>query len=118
MAKFQVSMNKFRVSLTFQERAALSRPDIVLEANRLTSTELGKLPSKRDLGTRISKRGLFSGITREYRAGTKKILVIGKSGSGKSCLKIKFSHPTLDELWYCGTDADKVKVIVDQALGI
>jgi hypothetical protein len=41
----------------------------------------------------------------EYRSNSKKVVVLGSlRGSGAS-LKITLSHPSIDEIWVCGSAA-------------
>jgi hypothetical protein len=44
----------------------------------------------------------------EYRAHQAKIIVLGNPRKSRSFLKLSFMHPTIDEIWYFGADAEAV----------
>jgi hypothetical protein len=46
---------------------------------------------------------LIGGVLGGYRKGEAKIIALGYSG--RSYLKISLIHPTLDQIWYFGSDA-------------
>jgi hypothetical protein len=64
-----------------------------------------EFPGKAALGERVSKAILFPGVMGAYRSDSKRVLVLGNlRGSGLS-LKIALSHPSIDEIWVCGSEA-------------
>jgi hypothetical protein len=110
MATFTFSKFGFSINLNGRERRALNRPSLVLEKSRLITAELSDFPGKATLGVKISKHMLFFGVAGEYRSNSKKYLVFGRlSGSGQA-LKIKISHPSIDEIWVCGSKAEQLEV--------
>lgn len=105
MASFSFSNVSLTIHLNGRERRALGRPNLVLEKSRLKSVELADLPGKESLGMKTSKFSLFSGAMGEYRTNSKRILVLGSSKTG---LLIKVSHPSIDEVWFCGFQAKEL----------
>ena len=106
MASLSFSKVSLTIHLNGRERRALGRPNLVLEKSRLKSAELADLPGKESLGMKTSKFSLFSGSMGEYRTNSKRVLVLGSSKTG---LLIKLSHPSIDEVWFCGSQAKELE---------
>ena len=107
MAKLLVTGKNLQVSLTARERKLLGRPNFTLDPTRISKVEIGagvKLP---ELGTKVSRRSILGGVLGEYRAGARKIMVLGKARALRHLI-IKLKHPTIDEIIYCGNDADAI----------
>ena len=108
MATFSFSKLAFSINLNGREKRALNRPSLVLEKTRLISAEFAEFPGKATLGIKISKHILFLGLVGEYRSNSKRTLVLGRLGSSEHALKIKVSHPSIDELWVLGSQAESL----------
>lgn len=108
MARLTISRDSLLVGFTTREKRVLGRPDIKLQRNRIKSANVETEFKSRDLGTRVSRRSLFGGLLGEYRRDQSKIIVLGKPGQSGSFLKLSLSHPTIDEIWYFGADAEAV----------
>jgi hypothetical protein len=105
MATYSFTNQTFNIRLTSRERKALGRPNLNLEKARVLAVDLLEFPGKAALGVRVSKSVLFPGVMGEYRSNSKKFVVLGNlRGSGAS-LKIRLSHPSIDEIWVCGSAA-------------
>ena len=107
VATFGFSKAGFRIILNGREKRALSRPGLLLEKSRLISAELADFPDKASLGMKVSKRLMFFGVTGEYRTNSKRTLVFGKLGG--QALKIRISHPGIDEIWVSGPQATELE---------
>jgi len=108
MARLITNTDHLLVGFTTREKRVLSRPDVKLQRNRIKSATVETDFKSRDLGTRVSRRSLFGGLLGEYRRDQSKIIVLGKPGQSGSFLKLSLSHPTIDEIWYFGADAEVV----------
>ena len=96
MAKINIQGKQLKVSFSPRERHLLGRPDLSLELQRITDVSVVSRPKTIDLGRKVSKSSLFGGPTGEYRSGSKKILLLGRSSS---YIRINLSHPSVDEVW-------------------
>jgi hypothetical protein len=105
MSTYSFTNQTFNISLTSRERKILGRPSLKLEKSRVLAAEFAEFPGKGALGLRISRGVLFSGVMGEYRSNSKKILVLGNLRSSGANLKITLSHPSIDEIWVCGSSA-------------
>jgi hypothetical protein len=108
MARLTISGDTLLLGFTTREKRVLGRPDIKLQRNRIKSATVETEFKSRDLGTTVSRRSLFGGLLGEYRREQSKIIVLGKPGKSGSFLKLSLSHPTIDEIWYFGADAEVV----------
>ena len=105
MATYSFTNQSFNIRLTSRERRALGRPSLNLEKSRVLAIEFAEFPGKGALGLKVSRGVLFPGVMGEYRTNSKKFVVLGNlRGSGAS-LKITLSHPSIDEIWVCGSAA-------------
>jgi hypothetical protein len=105
MATYSFTNHTFNIKLTSRESKALGRPNLSLDKARVLAVNLLEFPHKSALGARVSKGVLFPGVMGEYRSNSKKVVVLGSlRGSGAS-LKITLSHPSIDEIWVCGSAA-------------
>jgi hypothetical protein len=102
MATFTFSKNALHVNLSSGERRALRRTGLTVEKYRLLQVGLEQFPGKLDLGVKISRTMLFGGVLGEYRSNTKKLFVLGNPGRSELSLRIRISHPNIDEIWVCG----------------
>jgi hypothetical protein len=110
MAVYSFTKNTFNIELTSRERKVLGRPSLRLEKSRVLAAEFADFPGKGALGLRISRGVLFPGVMGEYRSNSMKVVVFGSlRGSGAS-LKITLSHPSIDEIWVCGSKAEQLEV--------
>ncbi len=109
MAIYSFRQLAFSINLNGRERRALGRPNLVLEKSRLLSVEMAQFPTKESLGIKISKFSLFSGAMGEFRSNTKRTLVLGNLRGSAESLKIKVSHPSIDEIWVCGSGAKELE---------
>ena len=107
MARAALNRGNLQISLSSRERYLLRRPNISIELVRVISAALEDFPGRKSLGMRLSGRPLLGGLTGEYRFGSRKIIVLGRRGGGRF-LRIKLSHPTLDEIWYLGRDSEEL----------
>jgi len=107
MASIAVGPKSLSVSLGVRERSILGRPNLSIDLTRITSFEIAELPGAADLGTRLSKRPFLGGLTGEWRSGSSRIVVLGGKAGAKA-LKISLLHPTIDEIWYSGSDIEQV----------
>ena len=103
MAKIVYSAGKAEIKLSSVESYRLGRASIQFELSRITKVEVIKLPSKASLGVRITKGLLGTGITGEYRAGSKKVLVVGRAGA--QGVKISLRNPAFDDIYLASNDA-------------
>ena len=110
------SFNKINFTARFNwlESRVLDRPQLVLERSRLIVHEPSVIPSKRELGLRVSKKSLLLGLFGEYRTGTSKTLVLGNPRGSELSLKIKVVHPSFDFIWICGPQAKEVEKQLSQ----
>ena len=109
MATFSFTKLAFSINLNGQERRALGRPNLILEKSRLSTVEMAEFPGKAALGIKISKFSLFAGAVGEYRSNTKRTLVLGHLRGSAKALKITISHPSIDEIWVCGSSAQDLE---------
>jgi hypothetical protein len=107
MARFVVTSKHLEVALSAIERRVLGRPNLKIELNRISDVSLGSGIKIAELGDKVSRSSIFSGILGEYRAGTKKIMVLSKSRAAKH-LVITLKHPTVDEIRYTGKDIESL----------
>jgi hypothetical protein len=103
MAKVVFSTSKAEIKLSSIEAYRLGRSSIQFELSRVTKVETIKLPSKAVLGVRVGKGLLGTGLTGEYRMGSKKVLVIGRAGA--QGVKISLNHPAFDHIYLASKDA-------------
>lgn len=108
MATISITSKKLQINLSTRERYLLGRPNLALDLIRVDTATLEPNPARRDFGVRTSKRPMFGKAFGEYRYGSRKLLVFGTPRKGGQFLKIKLSHPTIDEIWYFGKDAAEV----------
>ncbi len=105
MARIVVFGKYLEVSLSALERRVLGRPKVKVELSRISDVRLGSGINLAELGTKVSRSSIFGGILGEYRAGAKKIMVLGRSRAAKH-LVVTFKHPSIDEIRYCGKDVE------------
>lgn len=103
MAKVLFSSTKAEIKLSSVESYRLGRTSIQFELARVTKVEAIKLPSKAVLGVRVGKGLLGTGLTGEYRMGSKKVLVIGRAGA--QGVKISLNNPAFDHIYLVSKDA-------------
>lgn len=108
MASYSFAQQKFTINLNGRERRALGRPNLVLEKIRVSSAEIVDFPGKGELGVKVSRFTLFIGVVGEYRLNSKKTLVLGALRGSSHILRIKISHPGIDEIWVCGSQAKEL----------
>jgi len=97
MAKRLDVSDLVKISLSALERRALSRKAVQFELSRVITVEEVQLPGRSQLVIRTSKITILAGQTGEYRVGSKKVLVIGRSGS--TGVKISLNNPAFDEIY-------------------
>jgi hypothetical protein len=107
VAKVFFSSNKAEIKLSSVESFRLGRASIQFELSRITKVVAIKLPSKASLGVRVTKGLLGTGITGEYRAGSKKVLVVGRAGA--QGVKISLNNPAFDDIYLASKDAAGLK---------
>ena len=103
MAKVFFSTSKAEIKLSSVESYRLGRPTISFELARVTKVETVTLPSRAVLGVRVTRGLLGTGLTGEYRAGSKKVLVIGRAGAAG--VKISLNNPAFDDIYLASKDA-------------
>lgn len=118
MASFSFTNQAFRLSFSPGESRALRRPNLSLDKIRIISAQMAALPSKADLGHRVSKKMLFNSIVGEYRTSSQKVLVLGKLKGSSECLKITISHPGIDHIWVCGSQASELESKLTEFIGL
>lgn len=101
MAKFSFCETALSIKLNPLERLILGRPYLVLDNSRLLSFYPRPFPGKKTLGSKVSKR-LPLGVLGEYKEELHKTLVLGSIRESSESVKIRVSHPSLDEIWVCG----------------
>ena len=109
MPTYSFSKTNFTARFNWLESRVLGRPQLVLERSRLIVLEPSVIPSKRELGLRVSKKSLLLGLFGEYRTGTSKTLVLGNPKGSELSLKIKVVHPSFDFIWICGPQVNEVQ---------
>jgi len=107
MAIYSFGDEDFKIKFSLGERRAFGRNSLNLDKPRILLADMVKFPEKIELGQKIS-HVLFGEVTGEYRSRTKKILVFGKAQRDKLSLKIRVSHPNVDEIWVCGARAESL----------
>lgn len=107
MVTLSITEKTLLLALTASERSLLGRPNLSIELNRVTGVSLEPLPDKVRLGFRVTRRTLFGSIAGEWRLGNSKIIVL-RGRSGFPALKISLNHPTIDQIWYCGSDVEQI----------
>ena len=107
MARFTIAGRHLHVSLTARERRLLGRPNFTIDPSRITSVQISQGTNILELGTRVSRRSLLGGVLGEYRAGTRKIVVLGKNRAPRHLI-ITLQHPTIDEIIYFGNDVEVI----------
>lgn len=108
MARIVVFGKHLEVSLSALERRVLGRPTVKVELSRISDVRLGSGINLAELGTKVSRSSIFGGILGEYRAGAKKIMVLGRSRAAKY-LVVTFKHPSIDEIWVSGPQATELE---------
>ena len=103
VAKVLFSTSKAEIKLSSVESYRLGRPSIQFELARVTKVEAIKLPRKAVLGVRVGKGILGTGLTGEYRLGSKKVLVVGRAGAAG--VKISLNNPAFDDIYLASKDA-------------
>lgn len=107
MARLHIAGKHLHVSLTARERKLLERPNFIIDPSRITSVQISDGVTLPELGTKVSRRSLLGGVLGEYRTGSRRLLVLGKGGAPKHLI-ITLAHPSIDEIIYCGKDADAI----------
>ena len=102
VAKVFFSTNKAEIKLSSVESYRLGRSSIQFELARVTKVEAFNLPSKAVLGVRVTKGLLGTGLTGEYRMGSKKVLVVGRAGAAG--VKISLNNPAFDDIYLASKD--------------
>ena len=105
MASYSFTNRTFNIKLTARESKALRRPNLSLEKARVSAVDLLEFPGKAAFGVRVSKAMLFPGVMGAYRSDSKRVLVLGNLRGSEASLKITLSHPSIDEIWVCGSEA-------------
>jgi hypothetical protein len=103
MAKIVFSASKAEIKLSSIESYRLGRTSIQFELARVVKVEAIKLPLKSDLGVRVTRGLLGTGLTGEYRLGSKKVLVVGRAGA--QGVKISLNNPVFDDIYLASNDA-------------
>ena len=103
MAKIVFSASKAEIKLSSIESYRLGRASIQFELARVVKVEAIKLPSKAVLGVRVGKGHLGTGLTGEYRMGSKKVLVVGRAGA--QGVKISLNNPAFDHIYLTSKDS-------------
>ena len=107
MARIIATLKQFQVFLSARERRLLGRPNFNIDPSRISSVTLGSGIKLQDLGIKVSRSSLFGRAVGEYRNGPKKVMVLGKAKAPKHIV-ISIQHPTIDEIIYCGNDAEDI----------
>ena len=108
MSKVFVAANNLVIEFSAREKRLLNRPSIKLQTSRIKTSSFETDFKNRDLGTRVSSRPLFGGMLGEYRRDQSKIILLGNPGKSRGFLKLALIHPTIDEIWYFGDDAESI----------
>ena len=108
MSEIFVAANNLVIEFSAREKRLLNRPSIKLQTSRIRTSSFETDFKNRDLGTRVSSRPLFGGLVGEYRRDQSKIIVLGNPGKSRGFLKLALMHPTIDEIWYFGADAESI----------
>jgi len=103
MAKVVFSTSKAEIKLYSIESYRLGRASIQFELARVVKVEAIKLPSKAVLGVRVGKGLEGTGLTGEYRMGSKKVLVVGRAGA--QGVKISLNNPAFDHIYLISKDS-------------
>jgi hypothetical protein len=103
MAKIVYSASNAEIKLSSIESYRLGRASIQFELARVVKVEAIKLPHKADLGVRVTRGLLGTGLTGEYRLGSKKVLVVGRAGA--QGVKISLNNPAFDDIYLASNDA-------------
>jgi hypothetical protein len=98
-------MKQLQVFLSARERRLLGRPNFNVDQSRISSVTLGPNIKLLDMGIKVSRSSIFGRSIGEYRNGPKKVMVLGKASAPKHIV-ISIQHPTIDEIIYCGNDAE------------
>ena len=114
MAKYSLNSTHLTVRFNWLERRVLGRPNLIVETSRLMTFESLPLPGKSELGLRVSKKSPVFGVLGEYRSRFSKVLVLAKGRNSGNCLKIQVSHPNIDVIWVCGSQANDLRVKLAQ----
>ncbi|MFM8926678.1 MAG: hypothetical protein ACKOFA_00530 [Rhodoluna sp.] len=107
MVSIAVGPKSLSISLSARERSLLGRPNLALELNRVKAFQITEMPGAGELGVRVSKRPLLGGLTGEWRLGSSRMVVLGGKAGAKA-LKLTLLHPTIDVIWYSGTDVESL----------
>ena len=107
MASLSAGQKALTIRLSSAERRLFGRPNISIELNRVQAAQMENLPSRAKLGIRATRRVLFGGLTGEWRNGSSRVLIFGGK-PGTASLRITLKHPTIDEIWYSGRDAQSI----------
>jgi hypothetical protein len=105
MARIIATMKQLQVFLSARERRLLGRPNFNVDQSRISSVTLGPNIKLLDMGIKVSRSSIFGRSIGEYRNGPKKVMVLGKASAPKHIV-ISIQHPTIDEIIYCGNDAE------------
>jgi hypothetical protein len=105
LAQIRLATAQLQVALTARERRLLGRPNFNINATQISSLSLGSGLKSLDLGIKVSRSSIFGRTIGEYRSGPKKVMVLGKANAPKYIV-ISIQHPTIDEIIYCGQDAE------------
>lgn len=101
MAKFSFTNQSFNIALNSRERRILGRPHLNIDKSRLESVALAEFPGLGNIGQRVSRTPLFAGVIGEYRSNSKRFLVLGGLRKPGISLRLRISHPNIDEVWIC-----------------
>ena len=112
MATISVIGSNLTISFTGREGRVLGRPNLKLDKSGIKTVSFESNFQAKDLGKRVSRRPLLGGLLGEYRKGEEKIVVVGNSGRGY--LKISLHHPTIDQVWYFGSDAESLLALLSK----
>jgi len=112
MARLKFVGNNLTITFTGRESRLIGRPNLKVDKSRIKEASLESNFAANDLGTRVSRRPIFGGLLGEYRKDKNKILIIGKFGD--SYLKLVLQHPTIDQIWYFGSDAESLLAFLNK----
>jgi len=103
VANLSVTDSTLRIDFSGRESRILGRPSLKLDKTRITAVSFETSFDRSSLGKRQSRMAFIGGVLGVYRKGEAKIIALGYSG--RSYLKISLIHPTIDQIWYFGSDA-------------
>lgn len=100
--------HRHRQFVIIGQKRALGRPNLVLEKSRVLSAEIEDLPGQGELRVKVSRFALFMGAVGGKSLEFEETLVLGTLRGSSQILRIKISHPGIDEIWVCGSQAKEL----------